>query len=168
MSEEKTERKCNCSGDVRTFVIALLTAIIVVCCYHFARGYCRMQCAIARQKARPAAPQVVVVPCCHAPQGGPRGEFMPPRGEGFRDRHGMMPGRRGRMMRPQGKDGRPMFKAPKCECPECKCPECKPGECKPGECKPAECKKNCPDAPAANPAAKPAPEAPAQAPAPAK
>jgi len=161
MSEEKTERKCSCSGDVRTFVIALLTAIIVVCGYHFARNYCLLRHSYLRQKARPAAPQVVVVPCCHAQQGGPRGEFMPPRGERFPGRHGMMPGRKGRMMRPQDKDGRPMFKAPKCECPECKCPECKPGECKPGECKPAECKMNCPDAPAPK-----APEAPADAPAP--
>ena len=160
MSEEKTERKCSCSGDFRTFVIALLTAIIVVCAYHFARGYCQMKCAMARQKVRAAAPQVVVVPCCHGPQAGPCGEFMPKPGERFPGRHGMMPGRRGRMMRPEGKEGRPAFGAPKCKCPECKCPECKPGKCAPGECK-----KSCPEAPAVKPEAKPAP---APAPAPAK
>ena len=163
MAEEKSERKCTCSGDLRTFVIALLTAIIVVCAYHFARGYCHMRYAIARQKVRAAAPQVIVVPCCHAPQTGPRGEFMPPPGERFQGRHGMITGRKGRMMRPEGpkdKAGCPMFKAPKCKCPECKCPECKPGECKPGNCKPEECKKACP---APKPEAKPAP-----APAPAK
>lgn len=163
MSEEKSEQKCTCKSDMRTFVIALLTAIIVVCAYHFARGYCQMRCAVARQKVvRAAVPQVVVVPCCHAQQSGPRGAFMPPPGERFPGRHGMM-GRKGRMMRPEGKEGRPVFKGPKCKCPECKCPECKPGECKPGECKPSECKKVCPDAPAAKPEVKPAP-----APAPAK
>lgn len=41
MEEKNTNPKSN---DLRTFLIALLTAIIVVALYHFGMGFCKMFC----------------------------------------------------------------------------------------------------------------------------
>ena len=72
MEEEKNtetpKKSCNCANDLRTFVIALLTALIVVSFYHLGTRYCRMKAILAQ---RSAAPKVLTVcPCCRMP--GPR------------------------------------------------------------------------------------------------
>ena len=75
--ENQTKTPCGAS-DLRVFVIALLTALIVIALYHFGTGYCRM---MFRAKACPpgVAPAKVFVvggmPCgdcrgCDMRQGG--------------------------------------------------------------------------------------------------
>jgi len=98
---EKSEKKCTCKSDLRTFVIALLTAVIVVSLYHFARGYYQLR----RQAVRHAhAKQMVFVPCCCGQPDGAPGRFMGPHRRGGERR--MMPGPDGRRMRPPMRDGK--------------------------------------------------------------
>ena len=92
---ETSEAKCTCRSDLRAFVIALLTAIIIVSLYHFARGYCQMKRQILRRNVCPR--QTVVVPCCCCAQPGAPARFGRPFG-GPGERR-MMPGPEGRRMR---------------------------------------------------------------------
>ena len=66
--ENQAKPSCGAS-DLRIFVIALLTSIIVIALYHFGTAYCRMMC---RSKACPPGgvpAQVFVI------SAQPRGEF---------------------------------------------------------------------------------------------
>lgn len=74
--ENETKKSC-CSGDLRIFVIALLTAIITIALYHFGTSYCRMKC---RVQACPPAPQVYIIgnqPCMPPRMMPMRPHFMP-------------------------------------------------------------------------------------------
>ena len=104
MEEEKNtetpKKSCNCANDLRTFVIALLTALIVVSFYHLGTRYCRMKAILAQ---RAAAPKVLTVCPCQMPgphMGMPKPGFE--RGRHFDGR----PGER----RFDGKPGRRHFR----------------------------------------------------------
>lgn len=100
--EVKTEKTCSCKSDFRAFIIALLTAIIVVSVYHFARGYCHMKRQILRTGM--CKQQVVFVPCrCCQPCGAP-GRLMPPPGRRVGDPR--MVGPKGRRMHHPMHDGK--------------------------------------------------------------
>ena len=168
--EEKKENaapECRKNSDLHTFLIALLTAIIVVALYHFGSGLCKIYCPGSCGGYYPT-PRYMLVPVMEAPmpgmgmpeegfRRGPRGKFGMKR-PGFRD-GGMRPDwKRGpgfKGKRPDGQFGPRGFKGPRgMKKPGAKAPEAGAPEAKP--------------APAAKPApeAKPAPaEKPAQAPA---
>ena len=94
-------KQCTCKSDLRAFVIALLTAIIVVSLYHFARGYCQMKRQILRRNI--CKQQTVLVPCCCCARPAAPGRFMGPQGPKGGPRHLMPPD--GRRMHPQ-RDGK--------------------------------------------------------------
>ena len=111
MEEEKvqaaaSQRQCTCASDLRIFIIALLTALIVVSLYHLGTGYRRMKAALNR---RPPAPAQTVCPCCckmmGMPQPGMRMGMPKPGFEGGRQfegkpgRHHFRPGDRPMMMK---------------------------------------------------------------------
>ena len=71
MAEEKEvqaapQKPCTCASDLRIFIIALLTALIVVSLYHLGLGYRRMKAALDRRAAAPKAQTVckMLPPCC--------------------------------------------------------------------------------------------------------
>ena len=159
--EEKKENaapECRKNSDLRTFMIALLTAIIVVALYHFGSGLCKIYCPESCGGYYPTQ-RYMLVPVMEAPMGGmdmpdegfrrgPRGKFGMRR-PGFRD-GGMRPDwKRGPGFKGKRPDGQFGPKGPRgMKKPGAKAPDADP------EAKPA-------------PAAKPAPEA-KPAPAPAK
>ena len=161
MEEEKKENtapECRKNSDLRTFMIALLTAIIVVALYHFGSGLCKIYCPSSCGGYYPT-PRYMLVPVMEAPMSGmdmpeegfrrgPRGKFGMKR-PGFRD-GGMRPDwKRGPGFKGKRPDGQFGPKGPRgMKKPGAKAPDADP------EAKPA-------------PAAKPAPEA-KPAPAPAK
>lgn len=108
--ENQAKNTC-CASDLRIFVIAFLTAIIMIALYHFGTGYCRMT---RRAKAcPPPQPKMLVCVDAPAPQFGNPGcccRMNKP----FPGRHG-----EGRMMRegkhPMPHKGfhRPPMKGPK-------------------------------------------------------
>lgn len=61
---EPQARTCPRSGDLRTFVIALLTSLIVVLLYHCGLGLCRMFCSPC--SGRPPV-RYMLVPVADAP-----------------------------------------------------------------------------------------------------
>ena len=110
MEEEKVQaaapqKPCTCAGDLRIFVIALLTALIVLSLYHLGTGYCRMKAALDRSSCAPA--QTACQCCCKMmgmPKPGMRMGMPKPGFEGGRRFEGR-PG--GRHFRPGDK---PMMK----------------------------------------------------------
>ena len=154
MEEEKKENaapECRKNSDLRTFMIALLTAIIVVALYHFGSGLCKIYCPSSCGGYYPT-PRYMLVPVMEAPMSG---MDMPEEGfrRGPRGKFGMKrPGFRDGGMRPDWKRG-PGFKGKR---PDGQFgPKGPRGMKKPGA-----------KAPDADPEAKPAPAAkPAQAPA---
>ena len=159
--EEKKENagpECRKNNDLRTFMIALLTSVIVVALYHFGSGLCKIYCPSSCGGYYPT-PRYMLVPVMEAPMSGmdmpeegfrrgPRGKFGMKR-PGFRD-GGMRPDwKRGPGFKGKRPDGQFGPKGPRgMKKPGAKAPDADP------EAKPA-------------PAAKPAPEA-KPAPAPAK
>ena len=99
MEEEKVQaaapqKPCSCASDLRIFVIALLTALIVVSLYHLGTGYRRMKAALERRNTAPKTQ--TVCPCCARmgmPQPGMRMGMPKPGFEGGRRFEGA-PGRR--------------------------------------------------------------------------
>ena len=101
--EEKKENaapECRKNSDLHTFLIALLTAIIVVALYHFGSGLCKIYCPGSCGGYYPT-PRYMLVPVMEAPmpgmgmpeegfRRGPRSKFGM-RHHGFRD-GGMRPG----------------------------------------------------------------------------
>ena len=166
--EEKNENaapECRKTSDLHTFMIALLTAIIVVALYHFGSGLCKIYCPESCGGYYPT-PRYMLVPVMEAPmhgmgmhgegfRRGPRGKFGM-RHHGFRD-GGMGPGwKHGHGFKGKHHDGQfghRGFRGP--GVPEENAPEAAPAP----EAKPAPMAKPAPEA-------KPAPAAkPAQAPA---
>jgi len=162
--EEKKENaapECRKNNDLRTFMIALLTAVIVVALYHFGSGLCKIYCPESCGGYYPTQ-RYMLVPVMEAPMPGMdegamhhpgHGKFGMRRPGGFRD-GGMRPDwKRGpgfKGKRPDGKFGPKGFKGPNG-------PKRKPAKADAPETKPADAK----SAPAAKPAAdtKPAPAA---------
>ena len=111
MEEEKKENaapECRKNSDLRTFMIALLTAIIVVALYHFGSGLCKIYCPSSCGGYYPT-PRYMLVPVMEAPMSG---MDMPEEGfrRGPRGKFGMKrPGFRDGGMRPDWKRG-PGFK----------------------------------------------------------
>ena len=109
--EASETKKCKMQGDVRTFCIVLLTAVIVLAIYHFGMGICAILTGTSGYSSMPVTREYVLVPVSAMPQKGPgmgegrhfpRGEFHKgPRGEfprrGF---HGHRPEGGPGMMRP--------------------------------------------------------------------
>ena len=78
---EAPKKSCHCASDLRTFLISLLTALIVVSIYHLGTGYCRMKAALNRRAAAPqvqrGCPTMPPPPCnCASPECR---KAMPPR-----------------------------------------------------------------------------------------
>ena len=155
--KENTAPECRKNNDLRTFVIALLTAIIVVAVYHFGSGLCKIYCPESCGGYYPTQ-RYMLVPVMDVPMPGMdegamhhpgRGKFGMRRPGGFRD-GGMRPDwKRGpgfKGKRPDGQFGPKGFKGPRgMKKPGAKAPEADAPEAKPApEEKPA-------------PAAKPAP-----------
>lgn len=155
--EEKKENaapECRKNSDLRTFMIALLTSIIVVALYHFGSGLCKIYCPDSCGGYYPS-PRYMLVPVMDVPmpvmgmsgegfRRGPHGKFgmRHPR---FRD-GGMRPGwKRGpgfKGKRPDAQFCPGGFKGPQCSGkPETKAPEANAAETKPAPAaKPAEAK----------------------------
>ena len=163
--EEKKETaapECRKNSDLRTFMIALLTAIIVVALYHFGSGLCKIYCPESCGGYYPTQ-RYMLVPVMEAPMAGmdmpeegfrrgPRGKFGMKR-PGFRD-GGMRPDwKRGpgfKGKRPDGQFGpkgakgprgmkKPGPNAPKADAPKADAPEAKPAPAAPAPAaKPAQ------------------------------
>ena len=126
MEEEKVQaaapqKPCTCASDLRIFVIAFLTALIVVSLYHLGTGYRRMKAALNR---RAPAPAQTVCPCCCKMMGMPKPGMrmgMPKPGfegghrfEGAPGRHHFRPGDKPMMKRgPRPADAPKPAAAPK-------------------------------------------------------
>ena len=136
--EEKKENQvpqCGKNNDLRTFAIALITAVIVVALYHLGTGLCKIFCSDSCNAAYPA-PRYMLVRVMDMPMSPDEG--MHHRGPG---RFGM---RGKRHFHPGGPFGkRPGFKGK-----DRFSKESAPDEVKPADQKPEEPKKD---------AAKPAP-----------
>ena len=151
--KENTAPECRKNNDLRTFTIALLTAIIVVALYHFGTGLCKIYCTSCEYSP---APRYMLVPVMNVPMQGMDEGFMPHRGHrkfgmkrhGFRHGHGDMrpdwkrgPGfRHGHGgMRPEWKRGPGFCKGKPGPCaPEAKGCEAKPAPEKPAPAAAAE------------------------------
>jgi len=59
------------SNDLRTFLIALLTALIVVALYHFGMGFCRMFCQESACGSYRPVQRYMLVPVMESPRGYP-------------------------------------------------------------------------------------------------
>ena len=100
--EASETKKCKMQGDVRTFCIALLTAVIVLAIYHFGMGICAILTGTSSCTSMPVTRDYVLVPVSAMPQKAPgfggegrrfRGEFPGgPRGEFRRGPRGEFPG----------------------------------------------------------------------------
>ena len=158
--KENTAPECRKNNDLRTFVIALLTAIIVVAVYHFGSGLCKIYCPESCGGYYPTQRYMLVpvmdvpMPCMdegamHHPGRGKFGMRRP----GFRD-GGMRPDwKRGpgfKGKRPDGQFGpkgakgprgmkKPGPNAPKADAPKADAPEAKPAPAAPAPAaKPAQ------------------------------
>ena len=72
MEEEKRETtapECRKNNDLRTFVIALLTAVIVVAVYHFGVGVCKIYCPDGSSTCYPTR-RYMLVPVMESPMHG--------------------------------------------------------------------------------------------------
>ena len=142
--KENTAPECRKTSDLRTFMIALLTSIIVVALYHLGSGLCKIYCPDSCGGYYPTQ-RYMLVPVMEMPMSG-----MDMPGEGPRRGHhgkfgmkhprfrdgGMKPGwKRGpgfRGKRPDGQFCPKGFKGPEgpgkpeTEAPEAKAPEAKP------------------------------------------
>ena len=172
MEEEKRENtapECRKNNDLRTFVIALLTSVIVLALYHFGSGLCKIFCSDCGSAYYPTQ-RYMLVPVMEVPMSGMdegamhhpgRGNFGMRRPGGFRDGGPRPDWKRGpgfKGKRPDGQFGpKGEFNGPKgFRGPNG--PRRKSAKADDPEAKPA---------PAAEPAAKPAADA-KPAPAPAK
>ena len=142
--KENTAPECRKNSDLRTFMIALLTSIIVVALYHFGSGLCKIYCPDSCSGYYPSQ-RYMLVPVMDAPMPGmgmpnegfhrgPRGKFGM-RHPGFRD--GSMrpdwkrgPGFRGKhhdgQFGPRGFKGHRGPGNPEANAPESNAPEAKP------------------------------------------
>ncbi len=68
MDERNTNVK---SSDLRTFLIALLTAVIVVALYHFGMGFCKMFCPEKSCGSYRPVQRYMLVPVMEPPYGYP-------------------------------------------------------------------------------------------------
>ena len=123
--KENTAPECRNNNDLRTFVIALLTAVIVVAVYHFGSGLCKIYCSNCSSTYCPT-PRYMLVPVMDVPMSGMdedamhhpgHGRFGMRRPGGFHD-GGMRPDwKRGpgfKGKRPDGQCGpQEEFKGPK-------------------------------------------------------
>ena len=78
--KENTAPECRKNNDLRTFTIALLTAIIVVALYHFGTGLCKIYCSGCRGYY--PTPRYMLVPVMNVPMHGMDEGGMPHRGHG--------------------------------------------------------------------------------------
>ena len=123
--KENTAPECRKNSDLRTFMIALLTAIIVVAAYHVGSGLCKIFCSDGCSAYYPTQ-RYMLVPVMEVPMPGMdegamhhpgHGKFGMRRHGGFRE-GGMKPGwKRGpgfKGKRPDGQFGpRGEFRGPK-------------------------------------------------------
>ena len=120
--QEKQTRetgKCRCSGDLRTFGIALLTSLIVLALYHSGMMLCKM-CCKDKMCGLPVSQDYVLVPVSAMPQRAPG---MTPGRFGMKhgSQNGMMQHRRqGRPGAPNGQRGR--FRRPQGSAPHAAAP----------------------------------------------
>ena len=140
--EEKKENpapQCGKNNDLRTFAIALVTAVIVVALYHLGTGLCKIFCSDSCDAAYPA-PRYMLVRVMDAPMMPDEGmHHHPGPGKfGMRGRHHFHPG--GPYGKRPGFKGKGRFRK-----------DFAPAEVKPADQKPEEPKK---EAAAPAPAAK--------------
>ena len=114
--EASETKKCKMQGDVRTFCIALLTAVIVLAIYHFGMGICAILTGTSSCSSMPVTREYVLVPVSAMPRQGPgmgEGRHFP-RGEFQKGPRGEFPRRGFRGPRPEGGPGmmRPGAPAP--------------------------------------------------------
>jgi len=81
--EGKNTCTCSCRQDAKTFLIALLTSVIVVAVYHFGGGICRILRADSCGEEIPVCEKYVLIPVQTLPQG----EFCGHNGPGMGQRH---------------------------------------------------------------------------------
>ena len=130
--EEKKENQvpqCGKTNDLRTFAIALITAVIVVALYHLGTGLCKIFCSDSCDAAYPA-PRYMLVRVMDVPMAPDEGMHHHP-GPGkfvMRGRHHFHPG--GPHGKRPGFKGKGRFRK-----------EFAPGEVKPADQKPEEPKK---------------------------
>ena len=96
MEEERRETtapECRKNNDLRTFVIALLTSVIVLALYHFGSGLCKIYCSDCSSAYYPTQ-RYMLVPVMEVPMPGMdegamdhpgRGRFGMRRPGGFRE-----------------------------------------------------------------------------------
>ena len=141
--EEKKENpvpQCGKNNDLRTFAIALITAVIVVALYHLGTGLCKIFCSDSCDAAYPA-PRYMLVRVMDAPMMPDEGmHHHPGPGKfGMRGRHHFHPG--GPHGKRPGFKGKGRFRK-----------EFAPDEVKPADQKPEEPKKEEPKKEAVQPA----------------
>ena len=82
--------KCTQNSDLRTFLIAFLTTVIVLALYHFGMGVAAILSGSASYQSMPVTREYVLVPVNALPQRGPGMGMGGGPGMGFR--RGGMPG----------------------------------------------------------------------------
>ena len=136
--EEKKENavpECRKNNDLRTFMIALLTAIIVVALYHFGTGLCKIYCSGCSDGYYPT-PRYMLVPVMNVPMPEMDEGDMPHHGHGKfgMKKHGFRHGG----MKPEWKRGPGFCKGKPGPCaPEAEACEAKPAPEKPAATAPA-------------------------------
>ena len=167
--EEKKENavpECRKNNDLRTFMIALLTAVIVVALYHFGTGLCKIYCSGCSDGYYPT-PRYMLVPVMNVPMPEMDEGDMPHHGRGkfgmkrHGFRHGGMPhhghgkfgmkkhGFRHGGMKPEWKRGPGFCKGKPGPCaPEAEACEAKPAPEKPATAPAAAAEKKAAPAPA--------------------
>ena len=93
--EEKRENQvseCGKNNDLRTFAIALITAVIVVALYHFGCGLCKIFCSDLCSEEYPA-PRYMLVRVMDVPMGMDERMHHPGPGKfGMKGKHHFHPG----------------------------------------------------------------------------